>query len=408
MRTIDFPNLSVNVAKRLQLHLSLKIKASHLAQMLGANVIHASGGKETLEALLFTVRKVSLKCQSLGIDTADGLLVRRLSCLQRRHRLGGRIGIRALRWRHRGIGRPCALRPDAGHRQGKGQCQPWENGVIQHLSDYPLSTPKQPSSQLLREIADGLEPALHRAGQAILAIYHQPDHAIQTKQDASPVTEADIASHHVLIQEISRITPDWPIVSEEDSETHTGGAETHADRIALAVRKGDPFWLLDPLDGTKEFIARTGEFSINVGLVIGGDAALGLLYGPLQGLLYRGGQGVPAQRKTRDDDTWQNIHCRKRPADGGTLISSRRSVSSPSGDVFARREHLGSALKFGRIAEGSADCYLRGGTTMEWDTCAGHAIVQAAGGQVRTLDQEQLRYGKPEFRNPGFLVTGIY
>lgn len=269
-----------------------------------------------------------------------------------------------------------------------------------------MGTTKQPSASLLREIADALEPALARAGHAILAVYHQPDHAIQTKQDASPVTDADIASHHSLIEELTRITPDWPVVSEEDSTTHSGPAGNSFQALEHALASGGPFWLLDPLDGTKEFIARTGEFSINLGLVVQGEPVMGLLYGPLQDVLYRGGKGFAAQRKSREDNRWQDIFCRARPADGGILISSRRSISTPHGERFERRIHLGSALKFGRIAEGSADCYFRGGATMEWDTCAGHAIVEAAGGSVRSIDGSPLLYGKPEFRNSGFIARG--
>lgn len=261
---------------------------------------------------------------------------------------------------------------------------------------------KQPSTERLLQVAEALEPALAAAGETILRLYHQPEHVVQTKQDQSPVTEADLASHHLLLAALKDITPEWPVISEEDSATHTAGLD--------ACRPGafaGPFWLIDPLDGTREFIGRTGEFSINLGLVVDGEAFFGMLYGPLQGLLYRGGQAMPAQRRARDDMTWQDIYCRHRPADGGVLISSRRSAASPEGEPFARRDHLGSALKFGRIAEGNADLYLRRGPTMEWDTCAGQAIVEAAGGQVRGLDGAPLRYGKPQWRNGGFMATGL-
>ncbi len=262
---------------------------------------------------------------------------------------------------------------------------------------------KQPSTEHLLQVAEALEPVLEAAGATILRIYHQPEHVVQTKQDQSPVTEADLASHDLLLAALADITPEWPVVSEEDSATHSGGSDT----AMLATSEG-PFWLIDPLDGTREFIGRTGEFSINLGLVMDGQAIFGMLYGPLQGLLYRGGQGLAAQRKTRDDNAWQEIRCRRRPTDGGVLISSRRSASAPEGEQFARRDHLGSALKFGRVAEGNADLYLRRGPTMEWDTCAGQAIVEAAGGQVRGLDGTPLRYGKPQWRNAGFIVSGLY
>lgn len=261
---------------------------------------------------------------------------------------------------------------------------------------------KQPSTECLLQVAQALEPVLQAVGTTILRIYHQPDHAVQTKQDQSPVTEADLASHDLLLAALRDITPDWPVVSEEDSATHTSGLV-----LERSAPGGGPFWLIDPLDGTREFIGRTGEFSVNLGLVVDGQAYFGILYGPLQGLLYRGGRVMAAQRRTRDDNAWQDICCRRRPADGGVLISSRRSAARPEGEQFARQDHLGSALKFGRIAEGNADLYLRRGPTMEWDTCAGQAIVEAAGGRVLGLDGAPLGYGKPQWRNSGFIVSGL-
>lgn len=264
---------------------------------------------------------------------------------------------------------------------------------------------KQPSARLLTDISDALEPALRRAGAAILAVYHRAEHGIQTKPDLSPVTDADIASHHILIEALQQLTPDWPVVSEEDSTTH------HAGRNALA-QLGDatqPYWLLDPLDGTKEFIARTGEFSVNLGLVVHHQAYFGILYGPMTHGLYRGGIGIAAEKKSiqdKGDGPWVRITCRTRPVDGGVLITSRRSTSQPEGLAFARHDFLGSALKFGRIAEGSADYYLRRGSTMEWDTCAGQAIIEAAGGRVTTLQGDRLAYGKPDFLNLGFIAQG--
>lgn len=268
--------------------------------------------------------------------------------------------------------------------------------------NYPLRQEKQPSNQHLLQVAEALEPVLHAAGRVILEIYHQPDHVVQTKADQSPVTEADLESHDLLLKALRDITPEWPVISEEDSASHTAGLDGGPSQYA------SPFWLIDPLDGTREFIGRTGEFSINLGLVVEGQAFFGMLYGPLQGLLYRGGGPISAQRKTREDNTWQDIHCRRRPANGGVLISSRRSAATPEGEQFARRDHLGSALKFGRIAEGNADLYLRRGPTMEWDTCAGQAIVEAAGGQVLSLSGIRLGYGKPQWRNGGFTASGLY
>ncbi len=257
--------------------------------------------------------------------------------------------------------------------------------------------PKQPSPQDLISVADALEPELRAAGRLIMSLYAKPEHAVSTKADLSPVTDADLASHELLIKALARITPDWPVISEEDQAIET-------------VATG-PYWLLDPLDGTKEFIARTGEFSINLGLVVDHQAWFGLLYGPVDQILFRGGRSLPAEMR-KADGHWRRISCRPRPQDGGVLISSRRSAATPQGELFSSREHLGSALKFSHIAQGRADLYLRRGPTMEWDTCAGQAILESAGGSVMALDANHaitthtLRYGKPGYLNSGFIARG--
>jgi 3'(2'), 5'-bisphosphate nucleotidase len=255
---------------------------------------------------------------------------------------------------------------------------------------------KQPSPDQLIRISNALEPVIARASAAILAVYDRADLGVQTKSDLSPVTDADLASHSILAGALAALTPAWPLVSEEDSESH--------ERPSQA----DTYWLLDPLDGTKEFIARTGEFSISLGLVCGDQAIFGLLYGPIDDCLYRGGHGVPAERRrlTQSDSLWEPIAARIRPADGGVLVSSRRSNPRLEGERISRHDHLGSALKFARVAEGEADLYIRRGATMEWDTCAGQAILEAAGGSVQTLEGVLLRYGKSQRLNHGFIARG--
>jgi 3'(2'), 5'-bisphosphate nucleotidase len=267
--------------------------------------------------------------------------------------------------------------------------------------DYPLPQQKQPSRIDLLEIAQRLEPILLQAGRAIAGIYEQPEHRIQTKHDQTPVTEADLASHHLLVAALAGLTPSWPIVSEEDSQHHRSQSQLNS-----RLKSAEAYWLIDPLDGTREFIARTGEFSINCGLVVGQEAFFGMLYAPIQGTMYRGGQTLSAQRKSHAEKNWQEIRCREMPAAGGIQISSRRSGQSQLHQPGIRHDHLGSALKFGRIAEATADLYIRRGPTMEWDTCAGQAIVQAAGGTVRCLDGSPLLYGKMDWRNPGFIARG--
>lgn len=259
---------------------------------------------------------------------------------------------------------------------------------------------KQPSPHDLQQLSDALEPVFQAAGRAILEIYAHPEHVVRTKADASPVTDADLASHDLIVAALQQLTPHWPVVSEEDLEAEA----IHAASLSPQT----PFWLLDPLDGTKEFIARTGEFSINLGLVINRRAVFGLLYAPVNGDLFRGGVGLPAQQKNLLDPgvSWQAIACRARPDSGGVLIASRRSTSFPEGMRFERKDTLGSALKFGRIAQGAADYYLRRGPTMEWDTCAGQAIVESAGGHVALVTGEPLVYGKPGWLNTGFIAQG--
>lgn len=262
---------------------------------------------------------------------------------------------------------------------------------------------KQPSPEDFRRLSDALEPVLQAAGAAILEIYAHPEHVVRTKPDASPVTDADLASHDLIVAALARLTPDWPVVSEEDLE--------HQAISPAQISNDTPFWLLDPLDGTKEFIARTGEFSINLGLVLDRAPIFGLLYGPVAGDLYRGGLGLSAQVKTQaqgkpQQSDWQTISCRVRPTSGGVLIASRRSTSFPQDMQFERKDALGSALKFGRLAQGQADYYLRRGPTMEWDTCAGQAILESAGGHIALINGEPLRYGKPDWRNTGFIAQG--
>lgn len=236
------------------------------------------------------------------------------------------------------------------------------------------------------------------AGEAILSVYSTA-FDVQQKTDRTPVTEADLASERIIVAMLSETFPDIPIVSEE-----------------LIAAEGLPpwaarFWAVDPLDGTREFIAKNGEFAVSIGLVEDGIPILGIVHGPAVGVTYAAcGPGTATRR--RHDGQREPIRARTPSGDGLVVIHSRSHENSRRLDEFLAgypvREckKCGSALKFGVIAAGDADLYPRFGTTMEWDTAAGQAILEAAGGRVETLAGAVLAYGKPGLKNDGFLAWG--
>ena len=237
-----------------------------------------------------------------------------------------------------------------------------------------------------------------RAGREIMKVY-ETDFAVEDKADSSPVTEADKASEALIIRSIREgITDTYPIVGEESFAA--GNAPEVGD---------DPFWLVDPLDGTKEFVNRNGEFTVNIAMIDGGRPALGVVHAPATGRTYwAASMGVFAQT---GDEEERLIKCREAPADGLVALVSR-SHRTPEVDTFLADYSIqsetsaGSSLKFCLVAEGSADIYPRLGRTMEWDTAAGHAILHFAGGTVQDLDGNELQYGKPGFENPHFVAKG--
>lgn len=222
--------------------------------------------------------------------------------------------------------------------------------------------------------------------------------AVSTKADSSPVTAADEAGEEVIVAALRRLTPDIPIVAEES-----------AARGELP--KACPmFWLVDPLDGTKEFISKNGEFTVNIGLVEHGEPVMGVVLAPARGLGWWGCAGEGAHRRDEHGKV-APIAVRARPAAGAVAVASRshRDVAT---DNWLEQQGItetvsaGSSLKFCLVAEGRADAYPRFGPTMEWDTAAGHAVLRAAGGSVHAVSGEPLTYGKPAFRNPGFIAVG--
>lgn len=221
--------------------------------------------------------------------------------------------------------------------------------------------------------------------------------AVRTKDDSSPVTEADEAADGLIVGGLREAAPDIPVISEES----IGAARAPA---------GGRFWLVDPLDGTKEFIGRTGEFTVNIALIEEGRPVLGVLHAPALDETYvADGEGQAV--RIIGGAAPQPVRARAVPAKGPVVVASSAHRDAET-DAFiaeqrpSRIARAGSALKFGLLARGAADLYPRFGRTMEWDTAAGHAVLAAAGGDVRTVDGGALRYGKPGFANPPFIARG--
>jgi 3'(2'), 5'-bisphosphate nucleotidase len=243
------------------------------------------------------------------------------------------------------------------------------------------------------------------AGEAILAV-NRAAMRVEGKPDGSPVTEADLAADRIICDGLARIAPGVPILSEERTEL-------------AAPPFRDSFFLIDPLDGTKEFVAGRDEFTVNLALVTRGVPLLGIVSAPALGLLWRGIVGRGAERVRFDGATIgaaEPIHTRKLPAPGEPWVAAvSRSHGDPRSEAFidnrpnAARRTVGSAVKFGRIAEGSADIYPRFGPTCEWDVGAGAAVVTAAGGRVTDGKGGELRFGEryaSGFIIPEFIAWG--
>jgi len=249
-------------------------------------------------------------------------------------------------------------------------------------------------------LAAAVEQIAAEAGQAIMSVYTAGDVRRWSKSDASPLTEADLRAQRLIADALARLTPDLPVLSEE------------APDIAYSERqRWARYWLVDPLDGTREFLARNGEFTVNIALIDGHDPALGVVNVPVSGRSYL---GIPGQGAWRREGTAPGQAIRVRsPAPSPVRVVGSRSHRGASLDAFLARlpDHeligVGSALKFCLVAEGAADVYPRLGPTSEWDTAAAQAVVTAAGGQVRTLSGEPLAYNaKPSVENPYFVCYG--
>ena len=264
-------------------------------------------------------------------------------------------------------------------------------------------------NELTDSLVESVLALVGEAGVAVMRVYHaaaddQAALGVQQKDDSSPVTRADIEANGILTRGLEKLTPHIPVVSEEDADSHRFRTPQNT------------FWLLDPVDGTREFINRTDEFTVNVALVDAGYPVFGVVQAPAKGQLFWGGA---MGAWLLDDAGRRTIATAAFPERGASgeflrplrIVASRSHLNSETEGHIAPLQpqqlvNTGSSLKFCRIAQGDADYYPRLGPTCEWDTAAAQAVVEAAGGQVVTLDGHRLAYGKQDVLNPHFLVTG--
>jgi 3'(2'), 5'-bisphosphate nucleotidase len=259
-------------------------------------------------------------------------------------------------------------------------------------------TGDEAGSLRLADLLRALKPVAEEAGRATLAFYGKT--LSTTKDDGSPVTAADHASEAIILKAIRALTPDIPVISEEEAAAGTSPA-----------LRGDRFWLVDPLDGTKEFLNQNGEFTINIALIEDRVPVLGIVYVPVTGDTYAAaGPGTATLARAADGE--RPIAVRRPPAAGLTVVASRSHGDAEALDRFlagltvALRRPAGSSVKLCLVARGEADLYPRLGPTMEWDIAAGHAVLLGAGGRVVTEDGRPLLYAKPGLRNPNFIAYG--
>jgi 3'(2'), 5'-bisphosphate nucleotidase len=245
-----------------------------------------------------------------------------------------------------------------------------------------------------RQLLDDIAVAAREAGQAILEIVHR-GFEVEEKHDLSPVTEADRAAELIILAALARAAPTVPVVAEE---------EVAAGRIPAI---DDTYFLVDPLDGTKEFIRGGDDYTVNIGLIANGTPLLGAVFAPARGAIYSGLVGEGAWI----DDTHGRRPIRTRERGVAiTAVASKSHFSQPTADYLeavgaSDYVGIGSSLKFCIVAEGKADIYPRLAPTSEWDTAAAHAVLLAAGGRVDGPDGDPLGYGKKAFLNRGFVAT---
>ncbi|RRJ82450.1 3'(2'),5'-bisphosphate nucleotidase CysQ [Aestuariirhabdus litorea] len=253
------------------------------------------------------------------------------------------------------------------------------------------------------ELLPGVCRIAAQAGEAIMQVYQRDDHGVQVKEDESPLTEADLAAHRIIVAGLKALAPEIPVLSEED-----------ADMPWSERQQWSRYWLVDPLDGTKEFINRNGEFTVNIALIEERRAVLGVVFVPPSRVCYRGvlGAGASVERngvvspiKTRAFDPSQGIVAVASRNHRGEALQGCLDRLASMGKLTDTS--MGSSLKLCLVAEGEADLYPRLAPTCEWDTAAAQAVVEAAGGAVLDADFNPLRYNtKAELLNPWFYVVG--
>lgn len=245
---------------------------------------------------------------------------------------------------------------------------------------------------------DELIHASRKAGDVIMDIFQRDDKGLKQKSDLSPVTEADERAEVIILPILQRLTPDIPIIAEE---SYAAGK--------IPDRSSGTFWLVDPLDGTKEFINKGTDFTVNIGLIVDGKARIGVVYCPALDQLYIA-DGSGESYQIHSDGTCTQL--RVQQAQTPWRVVGSKSHKTPETDAYLEKVPVkefisrGSSLKFCLLATGQADFYPRLGPTMEWDTAAAHAILSGAGGYVTHMDRTPFTYGKTDYRNGHFLAVG--
>ena len=248
-------------------------------------------------------------------------------------------------------------------------------------------------------VREGVVAIARDAARAILQVY-EGDFDVERKADASPLTAADMAAHRCIVAGLRALTPDIPVLSEESA---------HA--VSFDERRGwHTFWLVDPLDGTREFVKRNGEFTVNIALVVDGVPVFGVILAPVGGTVWHGAPGQGAFRRDGDDERAIRVRA---PAVAPLRVAASRSHLDPRTSALMERigdteaVGMGSSLKFCLLAEGGMDVYPRFGPTSEWDTAAGQCILEAAGGAVLGLSGEPFRYNQRDtLLNGDFIALG--